>query len=267
MLCRNCKIEVPKNAQFCQACGAPVLPRPVDGGIATEPALTMPLQTVVIRCGNCSYEGPGESARSVGAQILAWLCILLAPMITIIYFVATPKYRCPKCKSTFLGIKNDQGVFVGQTGGRRVVVAIVCIIAGVLVVGLLSTLAVVALGSTRLVARDFHRLSDLKQLQAALELYKTEQRSYPPGKGINLGASEHACLNASGWQPAGCPNPYMETVPSDPYKGVYTYTATSKSYLVETVLERGVEGFIPGPIKLNPEGLNQFTVGFGNPSE
>lgn len=47
------------------------------------------------------------------------------------------------------------------------------------IIGLLSTLAVVALGSARTKARDSKRLADLKQLQTALELYYTDQNAYP----------------------------------------------------------------------------------------
>ena len=46
------------------------------------------------------------------------------------------------------------------------------------IIGLLSTLAVVALGSARLKARDAKRVSDLKQIQTALELYYMHTRQY-----------------------------------------------------------------------------------------
>src|SRR3990167_7007823 len=49
----------------------------------------------------------------------------------------------------------------------------------VAIIGLLSTLAVVALSSARLKARDSKRLSDLKQIQTALELYYTDKSEYP----------------------------------------------------------------------------------------
>ncbi|PIW79613.1 MAG: pilus assembly protein, partial [Parcubacteria group bacterium CG_4_8_14_3_um_filter_48_16] len=42
------------------------------------------------------------------------------------------------------------------------------------IIGLLSTLAVVALNNARLKARDAKRIADIKQIQTALELYYTE---------------------------------------------------------------------------------------------
>ncbi len=84
------------------------------------------------------------------------------------------------------------------------------------IIGLLSTLAVVALGNARQKARDARRLSDLKHLQTALELYYTDQTAYPAGAGVTLGGANHACLNASGFEATGCANPYMGQVPADP---------------------------------------------------
>ncbi|MBT3816923.1 MAG: prepilin-type N-terminal cleavage/methylation domain-containing protein, partial [Candidatus Magasanikbacteria bacterium] len=65
------------------------------------------------------------------------------------------------------------------------------------IIGLLSTLAVVALGSAREKARDSKRLSDLKQMQTALELYYTDVGSYPTAAaGVVLGveANDTVCL-------------------------------------------------------------------------
>ncbi|OIO20560.1 MAG: hypothetical protein AUJ23_00125, partial [Candidatus Magasanikbacteria bacterium CG1_02_32_51] len=47
------------------------------------------------------------------------------------------------------------------------------------IIGVLSTLAVVALGSARQKANDAKRLSDMKQVQTALELYYTDHNAYP----------------------------------------------------------------------------------------
>ncbi len=47
------------------------------------------------------------------------------------------------------------------------------------IIGLLSTLAVVSLNNARQRSRDAKRLSDIKQLQTALELFYSENGSYP----------------------------------------------------------------------------------------
>ncbi|OGF31319.1 hypothetical protein A3H09_03530, partial [Candidatus Falkowbacteria bacterium RIFCSPLOWO2_12_FULL_45_13] len=47
------------------------------------------------------------------------------------------------------------------------------------IIGLLSTLAVVALNNARMKSRDAKRVSDIKQIQTALELYYNDANSYP----------------------------------------------------------------------------------------
>ncbi len=48
------------------------------------------------------------------------------------------------------------------------------------IIGLLSTLAVVALNNARQKSRDAKRISDIKQVQTALELYYNDANGYPP---------------------------------------------------------------------------------------
>jgi general secretion pathway protein G len=47
------------------------------------------------------------------------------------------------------------------------------------IIGLLSTLAVVALNSARQKSRDSKRVADVKQIQTALELYFADMNGYP----------------------------------------------------------------------------------------
>lgn len=127
------------------------------------------------------------------------------------------------------------------------------------IIGLLSTLAVVALGSARQRARDSKRLADLKQTQTALELYYSEVGAYPiAGTAITLGVagSTQVCLNASGWQAANCSNPYMAIVPKDPGSGTYSYTAASpgSTYTIAAALEGTVNG-LSGNIRATPSGI------------
>ena len=122
------------------------------------------------------------------------------------------------------------------------------------IIGLLSTLSVVALGSARVKARDSKRLSDLKQLQTALELYYTDQNSYPTGSSLTLGGSTSACLNATGFAATGCSSPYMGSVPADPQGGTYVYTSASSSYTITAALEGEVNG-LDGGITLTPAGI------------
>jgi general secretion pathway protein G len=126
------------------------------------------------------------------------------------------------------------------------------------IIGLLSTLAVVALSSARLKARDSKRLSDLKQVQTALELYFTDNNAYPAGAAINLGTANYICLNdAAGFTVTGCADPYMGLVPSDPLSTqnyVYTVAAGNLSYTLTAVLE-GEVGDLSGTVTASESGI------------
>jgi general secretion pathway protein G len=126
------------------------------------------------------------------------------------------------------------------------------------IIGLLSTLAVVALGNARQKARDARRLSDLKQLQTALELYYTDNTAYPTGSGIALGATNYACLGTGGFSTTTCAGAYMGQVPLDPLNtgsNVYTYTAASSTYSVTASLETTMNGLSAG-VTLSPSGIS-----------
>jgi type II secretion system protein G len=124
------------------------------------------------------------------------------------------------------------------------------------IIGLLSTLAVVALGSAREKARDAKRLSDLKQVQTALELFYTDNNGYPTST-VTLGATGAACLNSSGFTTAGCANAYMGQVPADPGSGSYLYSATtSQAYVITATLEGDAGGLTAGTITLTPSGIS-----------
>lgn len=263
MFCHNCGTKIEDGAKFCHGCGnqpaTTSATTTTTDNITPNPTIATNAETskVIIKCGNCAYMGEGEKARSIIGQILAWLCVFFAPIITIIYFVATHKYKCPKCKSTFVGVRNKEGVFVSPAGGgKRVVIILVCILIGVAFIGLLSTLATVALGSARIKARDSKRMSDLKQVQTALELYHVDQNVYPASSEAVLGTADYACLNTKGWQPAGCFDPYMGVIPTDPNSGEYVYSSNGDTYEITASLEGDVNG-LKGQVKLTPEGIEQ----------
>ncbi|MBI3626495.1 prepilin-type N-terminal cleavage/methylation domain-containing protein [Candidatus Uhrbacteria bacterium] len=96
----------------------------------------------------------------------------------------------------------------------------------VAIIGLLSTLAVVALGNARQKARDAKRVADMKQIQTALELYFTDQNGYPSAvaAGIDLGIAGSKSLS-SGANFADVPGgtTYMASVPANPTPGGIPY--------------------------------------------
>lgn len=123
------------------------------------------------------------------------------------------------------------------------------------IIGLLSTLAVVALGSARAKARDAKRLSDLKQVQTALELYYTDNNAYPvAATSTILGSTNMACLNSSGFAATGCTNAYMGAVPTDPGSNSYGYTSAGTTYTIAATLESTVNG-LSGGITASPSGI------------
>ncbi|MFA5954854.1 MAG: prepilin-type N-terminal cleavage/methylation domain-containing protein [Patescibacteria group bacterium] len=102
------------------------------------------------------------------------------------------------------------------------------------IIALLSTLAVVALNNARQKSRDAKRVSDVKQVQTALELYFADQQAYPAGTTLQLGSADAKCLSTGGFA-ATCSGTttYMGQVPSDadPYyvyasDGTDTYSIT-----------------------------------------
>ncbi|MBI4117530.1 MAG: type II secretion system protein [Parcubacteria group bacterium] len=84
------------------------------------------------------------------------------------------------------------------------------------IIGLLSTLAVVALGSARVKARDVRRANDVRQIMNALELYYNENGKYPIESTAKTLGTVGKCLDSTGFKTAGCTNPFMLVIPRDP---------------------------------------------------
>ncbi|HLD31648.1 MAG TPA: type II secretion system protein [Patescibacteria group bacterium] len=124
------------------------------------------------------------------------------------------------------------------------------------IIGLLSTLAVVALGSAREKSRDAKRLSDLKQVQTALELYYTDNSSYPTAASSTvIGTGSYACLNASGWAEAGCADAFMGQVPTDPGSSDYAYTSADGTTYTLTATLEGTMNNLTGTVQASPSGI------------
>lgn len=90
------------------------------------------------------------------------------------------------------------------------------------IIGLLTTLAIVALDSARQKSRDAKRVTDIRQIQTALELYFNGGGTYP---GLLVGPQSEVlgtaikCIDGNGFNAAiGCSvNPlYMGQVPDEP---------------------------------------------------
>ncbi len=133
------------------------------------------------------------------------------------------------------------------------------------IIGLLSTLAVVALGNARENARDSKRLSDLKQLQTALEVYFNQNNTYPVFEpSVELGTSSTLCFSSSdaGFE-ATCTGDdvFMNQVPTDPLAtGGYQYIGTTTEFTISAVLEGQSGNFGPGTVYMTQDGLTNTTT-------
>lgn len=99
----------------------------------------------------------------------------------------------------------------------------------VAIIGVLATLVMANLSGVRQKSRDTLRKSDLAQIQAALELYRADQATYPPsplpacGSALTVGTTT-----------------YIQKIPCDPMntgQHVYNYVSTGISYTLVACLE------------------------------
>ena len=114
------------------------------------------------------------------------------------------------------------------------------------IIGLLSTLAVVALNNARAKSRDAKRVADVKQIQTALELFYNDCNGYPVQAAAALMADGIDGGTAAGYDncdgDSGEPtiNTYLATIPDAPLpldntascttaNGSYYYQSTDSS--------------------------------------
>jgi len=140
------------------------------------------------------------------------------------------------------------------------------------IIGILSTLAVVSLNNARAKARDAKRVSDIKQVQTALELFLADRNGYPAGNGIILGSASAASLSeTNAFSATSAGTLYMGKVPSNPTPGgvnyVYTsYTSSAKTTVCSSVpcvwyeitfeIEGQTGGLPAGAHAADPTGIN-----------
>lgn len=141
------------------------------------------------------------------------------------------------------------------------------------ILGILSTIAVVSLQSAREKARDARRVSDIKQIQTALELYYNEGASYPadPADATILGAGNALVLSTAGWEASlsADETALIAQVPADPaitdadatecpdYAGYdYTQTESGGSYTIAYCLAGATGGIDAGAHTATPAGID-----------
>ncbi|MFH2063468.1 MAG: type II secretion system protein [bacterium] len=133
------------------------------------------------------------------------------------------------------------------------------------IIGLLSTLAVVALNSARQKSRDSKRVADIKQVQTALELYFADENEYPTeAVAVTLGGDADDVLCDDGFVAAAddCDTVYMGMVPSAPTPADcddgndYEYlSADGTTYTIDFCLGGTVGDLAAGAHEASPNGM------------
>lgn len=112
------------------------------------------------------------------------------------------------------------------------------------IIGLLASIVLVSLNSARQKARDSRRLSDLRQVALALEMYyDNNNNAYPIVVGCtaaNWAGTMTTCLRGTGAAP--CNVSYMSSVPTDPLNNAtyfYSYSCPTPGtrYVLRSTLE------------------------------
>lgn len=138
------------------------------------------------------------------------------------------------------------------------------------IIGLLATLAVVALNNARQKSRDATRVSDIKQIQTSLELYFNDLGAYPAeATAVTLGGSSDDCFDEDGFV-ATCDSggtTYMAIVPANPTPNGANYSycssataggacaASTASYTLTFTLEGATGGLAAGAHTATPTGI------------
>ncbi|PJE76265.1 hypothetical protein COV04_00060 [Candidatus Uhrbacteria bacterium CG10_big_fil_rev_8_21_14_0_10_48_11] len=125
------------------------------------------------------------------------------------------------------------------------------------IIALLSTLAVVALNNARTKSRDAKRVSDIKQIQTALELYYADQAAYPKATAaVTLGDSGTSCLSTSGFAATCSGTTYMGQVPNDSNATGYNYlSANGTTYDIFFTLEGQTGSLVSGAHTATANGI------------
>ena len=109
------------------------------------------------------------------------------------------------------------------------------------IIGLLAAIVLVSLNTARQKARNSRRVSDLRQIALALEMYYDDNTAYPgdpDATACDDWAAMVPCLEGTGAAP--CNVGYMTKVPTDPGGSVaYAYNTNLSDYVLRAQLEPG----------------------------
>ncbi|MBI2053423.1 MAG: type II secretion system protein [Candidatus Sungbacteria bacterium] len=133
----------------------------------------------------------------------------------------------------------------GTKGGFTLIELLVVIA----IIGVLSSIVLASLNSARRKSRDARRITDIKQIQLALELYFDSQTPTPGYPDADTGAAACTATLAYGLEDLA-PN-YIPQVPRDPQGGCYLYatptgSGVQASYHLAATLEDATNSALVG---------------------
>jgi len=128
------------------------------------------------------------------------------------------------------------------------------------IIGILSTLSVVAFNNVRAKARDSRRLSDVRQIGMALELYYDDKGVYPAPPTPTGTPITGLCLSNLGISSTCGAIVYLQKIPGDPLSNIhytYSYLNSGESYRLGFNLEQGSGDWPAGTLAMGPNGISQ----------
>jgi prepilin-type N-terminal cleavage/methylation domain-containing protein len=115
----------------------------------------------------------------------------------------------------------------------------------IVIIGILATLATVTLGSARAKARDARRVSDVKQIQTAAELFYNDAQAYPsPASVVSGSAMAYGSVTYMAKVPANAAPINDGNCPSADINSSYIYSSSSATSYTLTYCLGGVTGSI-----------------------
>lgn len=122
------------------------------------------------------------------------------------------------------------------------------------IIGILSTLAIVALGNARQRSRDAKRVSDMRQVYSALELFKNDFGIYPTtvtvGSPIAAGGTTYMGAmpsNPTPWGEGSCGTVGLQYA--------YTMLDANSSYVLTYCVSQATGEIPAGTHRVGPQGL------------
>lgn len=126
------------------------------------------------------------------------------------------------------------------------------------IIGLLSTLSVLALNSARARSRDAKRITDIKQIQTALEMYYNDAGYYPATADVQAEDSIATGSNVYMMKVPAAPTPVDGDCDSTTNSYLYTYeggSVASGSYTLTYCLGAQTGGVAAGVNTATPAGI------------